>query len=74
MDTLVHQAGLPYAGLAYHGHDLAVSSACLIEGLAQGGEFGFASHKAGETPRGRGLEPSAKRASSNELTHLHRLR
>ena len=73
MDTLVHQAGLPHPGLAHDGHHLAVASAGLVERLAQGGEFRLAPHKAGEAPRGRGLEAAAQRAGPDQLEHLHRL-
>ena len=73
MDELVHQAGLAHPGLAHHGHHLAVARAGLLERLPQGGDFRLAPHKAGEAPRGRGLEAAAQGAGPDQLEHLHRL-
>jgi hypothetical protein len=39
-----------------------VSSACLRERLAQGGEFRLAPHEAGEAASGSSLEAPAQRA------------
>jgi hypothetical protein len=73
MDTLVHQARLPHPGLAHHGNDLAVSSACVVERLAQGGNLRLAPHKAGEAPRRSGLEAFAERSGPNQIEHFHGL-
>jgi hypothetical protein len=49
-----------------------VPSACLVEHVAQGGDFHLAPHKVGEAPCGSDLEAAA-RAGPNQFEYLHRL-
>ena len=55
---LVHQARLPHAGLANHGHHLALALPGPRQRLAQGLQLCLPSHEAGQPPGGRCLKPA----------------
>src|SRR5437879_2073710 len=74
LGKLVDQARLAHAGLAHNGHDLAMPSSGLLQGLPERFKLVLPTHKARQTTRGHSLEAAMDRTGPDELEHLHWLR
>ena len=73
VDELIDQARLPHAGLANHGHHLAMPRSSPLQGLLQRHQLLLPPHEAGEPACRTGLQAAADGTGPDQLKDLHRL-